>query len=537
MSLSLAAPSTLLAADQECLACHGEAGMKSGAGKSISIDPAKHAASAHGVLGCKDCHTDIKEFPHPKKIVKVHCATCHADEAKAFPSSVHSILGESACASCHGSVHELTTAESLTPGKCTECHAQEVKELKSSIHGQAAKNGDPDAPKCESCHGSIHAVKASSEAGSTVAPKNLPDTCAKCHSDTGFLSRHKIPVVHPVASYKASVHGRAVARGEQGATCSSCHGSHDIYPAIDPQSRVNHWKVADTCAQCHREIAREFDESVHGQAVKTGVRDAPVCVDCHGEHLIMDPKSAGSPLNAENVSAQTCGRCHGDPRLALRNDLPADRLPSYAESYHGLAIKEGRVTAANCASCHGVHSILRSSDPRSTVNAANLRKTCGVCHKGVVEAKFTIGRVHVATEAGENHPVVKWIRWTYWVLIPATLGFMLLHNLVDFLAKLVRRKPRRESGEVVLRMNLGFRIAHWGIMVSFPTLVFTGFALKYPESWWSKPLLLWESGVGVRGGLHRTAAIVMILATLYHFVHLALKKRDRSFLWAMIPTL
>ena len=537
LSVSLASASALPAADQECLACHGEAGMKSDAGKSISIDPAKHAASAHGVLGCKDCHTDIKEFPHPPRIVKVQCATCHADEAKAFPASVHSILGESACASCHGSVHELTTAESLIPGKCTECHAQEVKELKSSIHGQAAKNGDPDAPKCQSCHGPIHAVKASSEADSTVAPKNLPDTCAKCHSDTGFLSRHKIPVVHPVTSYKASVHGRAVARGEQGATCSSCHGSHDIYPAIDPQSRVNHWKVADTCAQCHKEIAREFDESVHGQAVKAGVRDAPVCVDCHGEHLIVDPKSAGSPLNAENVSAQTCGRCHGDPRLALRNDLPVDRLPSYAESYHGLAIKEGKVTAANCASCHGVHDILPSSDPRSTVNPANLRKTCGECHKGVAEAKFTIGRVHVATDRGENQPVVKWIRWTYWVLIPATLGFMLLHNLLDFLAKLVRRKPRRESGEVVLRMNLWFRVAHWGIMASFPTLVYTGFALKYPQIWWSKPVLLWESGVGVRGGLHRTAAIVMILATLYHFVHLALKKRDRSFLWAMIPTI
>jgi formate dehydrogenase gamma subunit len=537
LALSLSSASALLAADQECLACHGEAGIKSDAGKSISIDPAKHAASAHGVLGCKDCHTDIKEFPHPKKIVKVQCAQCHADEAKSVPASVHSMLSKPACASCHGNVHELTTSENLIPGECLDCHEQEVKELKSSIHGQAATNGDPDAPKCESCHGPIHAVKPSSQADSAVFRRNLPDTCAKCHSDSGFLSRHKIPVVHPVDSYKQSVHGRAVAFGKQAATCSSCHGSHDIYPAIDTRSKVNHWKVPETCAQCHQEIAREFNESVHGEAVKAGVRDAPVCVDCHGEHLIIDPRSPNSPLNAMNVSAETCGRCHGDPRLALRNDLPADRLPSYAESYHGLAIKEGKVTAANCASCHGVHSILRSSDPRSTVNAANLRKTCGVCHKGVVEAKFTIGRVHVATDAGPNHAVVKWIRWTYWVLIPATLGFMLLHNLVDLLSKLIRRKPRRESGEVVLRMNLWFRVAHWGIMVSFPTLVFTGFALKYPESWWSKPLLLWESGVGVRGGLHRTAAIVMILATLYHFVHLAMKKRDRAFVWAMIPTI
>jgi len=87
----------------------------------------------------------------------------------------------------------------------------------------------------------------------------------------------------------------------------------------------------------------------------------------------------------------------------------------------------------------------------------------------------------------------------------------------------------------VLRMNLWFRLAHWGIMASFPTLVVTGFALKYPESWWAKPLLLWEANAGVRGGLHRTAAILMILATAFHFVHLALKKGDRAFLAAMMP--
>jgi hypothetical protein len=40
---------------------------------------------------------------------------------------------------------------------------QEVKEFAESIHGQAASKGDPDAPKCESCHGSIHSVKAASE--------------------------------------------------------------------------------------------------------------------------------------------------------------------------------------------------------------------------------------------------------------------------------------------------------------------------------------------------------------------------------------
>ena len=524
--------------DEACLACHGAAGMKSEKGKDITVNPAKHAASAHAVLACTDCHISIKDFPHPAKIAKVECGTCHSDEVKAFSASVHAPLLETACASCHGSAHELVTAEKLAPAKCTECHAPEVKEFAESIHGQAASHGDPDAPKCESCHGSIHSVKAAGEPDSMVADLKLANTCAKCHSDPGFLSRHKIPVAHPVDSYKQSVHGRAVAAGStKAANCNDCHGNHDIYPARDARSRVNHWRVPETCAACHKEIAKTYDASVHGEAVRAGVKDAPACVDCHGEHLILSPKNPNSPVNAANVSAETCGRCHSSTRMALLYDLPADRVPSYADSYHGLALKGGRLTAANCASCHGIHNIFKSADARSTVNTVNLAKTCGQCHQGADQARYTIGPIHVQTGTGPNHPVVKWIRWTYWVLIPATLGFMLLHNLLDLLSKLIRRRPRHESGEVVLRMNLWFRVAHWGIMVSFPTLVVTGFALKYPDSWWARPLLMWEASTGVRGGLHRVAAVIMIAATVYHFAHLALKKRDRSFIWAMIPTI
>lgn len=72
-------------------------------------------------------------------------------------------------------------------------------------------------------------------------------------------------------------------------------------------------------------------------------------------------------------------------------------------------------------------------------------------------------------------------------------------------------------------------------MLSFPALVFTGFALTYPDSWWSAPLLLWGKQVAFRGLLHRTAAIVLLASTLYHLLHLALNRRDRRLLLAMLP--
>jgi len=121
------------------------------------------------------------------------------------------------------------------------------------------------------------------------------------------------------------------------------------------------------------------------------------------------------------------------------------------------------------------------------------------------------------------------------VLIPLTLGFMILHNLLDFFAKLIRRQPRHESNAQVSRMNRNFRIAHWGIILSFPTLVFTGFALKYPEAWWARPLLLWESHFAFRGAVHRAAAVLLIASTVYHMIHLAVVRRDRLFLKAMLP--
>jgi formate dehydrogenase gamma subunit len=521
--------------DESCLACHGQAGMTSTNGKSITINPEKHAASAHGILGCTDCHTTIKDYPHPAKVPNVKCATCHADEATHMSGSIHAALGAGACQSCHGDPHEVAEASQIAPAKCAQCHSDEVKDFRQSIHGQAAAAGDPDAPNCMSCHGPVHQIQSSSDAASTVAKKNMPDTCAACHSNQQFLSRHKIPFAHPVELYRQSVHGRAVASGDgAAASCSDCHGSHGILPAQDARSKINHWNLPATCGQCHSEIAKTYLESVHGEAMKAGVSAAPVCSDCHGEHLILEPKQPASLVNAARVSTVTCARCHNDERLALRYNLPSDRVPSYADSYHGLAMRGGSQSVANCASCHGVHNIFRSSDARSTVNTANLAKTCGNCHAGAGE-HFAIGPVHVQIATGPAHPVVKWIRWTYWVLIPMTLGFMILHNVLDLLAKLIRRQPRHDSGAQVTRMNRNFRIAHAGVILSFPTLVFTGFALKYPEAWWSRPILLWERHLAFRGAVHRGAAVILIASTLYHVIHLAIVRRDRLFLKAMFP--
>lgn len=479
--------------NEDCLGCHGDPSAARENGTSVVVPPDGFAKSIHGPMACVDCHTDLAtftDFPHASKLKKVDCGSCHEDAPK---------------------------------------------ELKASVHARVTAG--PDGPDCVSCHGNAHLVLPKSDPGSKVAKANLANTCGSCHSNPEFLARHKIPFARPVDAYRMSVHGRAVAKGSQeAASCSDCHGSHGVLGPRNEASKTNHWKVPETCGSCHKEIAKTYAESVHGQAVKAGIAGAPVCTDCHGEHTIAAPTEADSLVNPARVSSVTCARCHADERLAARYDLPTDKVPDYRDSYHGLAQRSGKQTVANCASCHGIHNILKSSDPRSTINAKNLPKTCGACHPGAGD-RFAIGSVHVKAAGGNEHFVVRWLRFIYLILIPLTLGGMLLHHLLDFFAKMRRRARHSGDDTEVVRMGLHFRIAHFLVILSFPTLVVTGFALTYPEAWWAAPLLGWETGQGFRGGLHRLAAIVLILSFAYHLVHLAVSKKDRVILRQMLPRL
>jgi formate dehydrogenase gamma subunit len=520
----------------DCLACHGEKRFKSDSGRSLHVDGARQKASVHGILACRDCHSDIKEYPHPKHVTGVECATCHVDEAAAVSKSIHgAVLGKDSCTSCHGDPHE-NQSPGTTPGQeCSACHSDVLQEFQSSVHGRQHANGSGAIATCQSCHGKTHAIVAREDPASPVSKHNLASTCGSCHANPQYLSQHVIPFARPVEAYRLSVHGRAVAAGNNAAaSCSDCHGVHGILPARDPKSKINHWNVPQTCGACHTQIRDTYLASIHGQAMREGVADAPVCTDCHGEHNILAPGEPQSLVNPARVSTVTCGRCHTDERLAKRYNLPLDKVPAYEDSYHGLAMRAGSQTVANCASCHGVHNIFPSNDPRSTVNSANLAKTCGACHPGA-GSTFAIGPVHVRPESASEHPVVRWIRIIYWVLIPLTVLFMVFHNAADFIAKLLRHEPRVETGQEVPRMNLHFRIEHWLVVVSFPVLVATGFALKFPESWWARPLVQWESRFAFRGTLHRVAAVVLIASLVYHAIHLIVSRRDRAIMRAMIP--
>ena len=537
-ALLLQAP--VLRAAEDCLTCHGpETGMVNSKGKAITVKPDAIQHSVHKDLHCVDCHAGAAKTGHTAATAAASCQTCHDDVAAKLTASAHAMLGDpkdsATCIACHG-VHDMAKPAARGAQLCATCHGDEVKLYSASIHGRAHAKLNGDAPTCQSCHGAAHQVVPSTDAKSPVNKTNLPDTCGQCHSNPALVAKYMFTVALPVEAYKQSVHGRAIQQGNmKAAACNDCHGVHDIQGATDPKSKILKQNVAATCGKCHGKIYDEYKESIHGQAVAAGVLQAATCTDCHGEHRILAPGNPESPVYLANVSQVTCSRCHANTQLMARFNVPASRVPTYEDSYHGLASRSGQQTVANCASCHGVHNIFPSRDPRSMVNKANLGKTCGKCHPDAGQ-RFTIGSVHtLAASSPAGGRALDFVKGFYLLAIPCILGFMALHNFLDWWRKARRVLEQYRRGHGQVRLTLNERTQHVLLLVSFSILVVSGFALKYPHSFWAEPLVRWEKNFPLRGWIHRLAGVVLMVGSVYHVIYLITKRDGRRWVKDMLP--
>jgi hypothetical protein len=243
----------------------------------------------------------------------------------------------------------------------------------ASDHGRAVAAGIQGSPSCSGCH-SEHNVRQSADTTAPTSRFNQASMCLKCHLDDPGVRKRVGPTGGFIADYEQSVHGMAVKMGSTAAaTCSDCHGSHDMRKGANPESKVARGNISSTCGTCHAAIREQYEYSIHGIALAKGVTASATCTDCHGEHKILrhnDPKAAIAP---QNVSAQVCSPCHTSVKLTSKYGLSADRFKSYNDSFHGLANQAGNIAVANCASCHGVHDIRPSSDSTSDSSSTSIR--------------------------------------------------------------------------------------------------------------------------------------------------------------------
>ncbi len=89
--------------------------------------------------------------------------------------------------------------------------------------------------------------------------------------------------------------------------------------------------------------------------------------------------------------------------------------------------------------------------------------------------------------------------------------------------------------DVLVRMNMAERIQHWLLILTFLTLMATGVPLFFYEFKFFKWILPSGRAFAVRGILHRTAAVVLILNLAWHASYTAFTARGRASFRSMIP--
>lgn len=185
-----------------------------------------------------------------------------------------------------------------------------------------------------------------------------------------------------------------------------------------------------TCLVCHDDAElkssagmtvyvspKPLAASVHGRA---GVR----CVGCHA-----DLKGFKDFPHAQSLEAVRCAGCHGDYARTSSGGV------------HGTSSPRLAAKPVLCKDCHGTHDVLPSSDPGSSVHAANRPGTCGKCHPGAT-ANFARGHVHELPASSGRSPAGV-VRLLYKVFIGVMAGFFLLYVGVDLLRRTRERWTKK----------------------------------------------------------------------------------------------
>ncbi len=248
------------AKSSSCVTCH--AGLD-----DQLLAPTTHwAADVHAGagLGCTDCHGGDPTADDPEASMS---------PAKGFKKSPGRLEIAGFCARCHS---DAVYMKRFNP----QARVDQLIEYRTSVHGKLNASGDPTPATCTDCHGA-HGVRPVSSPDSPVYATNVPETCARCHSDAALMAPYGIPT-DQLAEYRRSAHAAALyeAGDVSAPACNDCHGNHGATPP-GVQS------VANVCGQCHGREQTLFTASFKEKLFEDlGVAQ---CSVCHGHHQVLHP--------------------------------------------------------------------------------------------------------------------------------------------------------------------------------------------------------------------------------------------------------
>jgi len=366
--------------------------------------------------------------------------------------------------------------------------------FENSVHGRLT---------CTACHSDVTNIPHD--------PTPEPVDCAQsCHIEDPFSGT---PFSHATVSENlaASAHGLNDDEADDfKPSCKSCH----INPQQISTEGLIFSEVSSNCSKCHQ---------------PEGLTYAIKHMEFHGhshEFWTQERKMA------------VCANCHTDSTLV--GDVFKDNMvASFMDTYHGVGFTHGDERLPVCSDCHDYHSVFPQDDVRSTVHPLQVGETCGGigCHEDASDA-FVTGTMHFRY-TGWKSQILFWVKNVYILLIIGVIGFMILHNFLDFLKtrKVLKAHPMPPSSEqrFFLRLNKSERISHIIVFISFSGLAVTGGLLWIPPindvAWVPDWLFLGA----LRQWIHRTFAIALTAVSIYHIGYAIFTKRGRRLLMAMIP--
>jgi predicted CXXCH cytochrome family protein len=374
------------------------------------------------------------------------CAVCHPDVRVQSERSIH-VAEDVACVSCHGGDPGASSVAAAhrgrfrgkirrreVPALCASCHSDADKMspynlstdqyalYQTSHHGRALARGDEKAAVCTDCHG-VHEILGSDDARSSAFVANIPETCARCHSDGALMSAYGLSG-DPYADFVAGRHGEALLERQNASApgCARCHGAHGATPpGVGDINKV--------CGQCHSTARAYFLESPHRLAMEEA--GLPECASCHDHHRI-------SKANVATLDT-TCLECHeaGSEQV----DLAVQMKTLYTSASGDLETARGVVDRAREIPLYvedyearleeGYTSLVESLPAMHTVDLSVVEP--------LTERARSIGH-EVESEVRSKLEGRRWRRvglLVFWFYLIVTLG-----TLVRFRRRALRTTPR-----------------------------------------------------------------------------------------------
>ena len=393
-----------------------------------------------------------------------------------------------------------------------------------------------DPATCLGCH----STKISAAAfAASVHGKNA---CTSCHIEITDLTRHmkgevKVGKVHCERCHKkeTSEHFASI-HAQKDVHCADCHTDIHVHKYWKGDKRI----VVAKCVQCHDKES-SYRTSIHGKGVAAGNQDSAACNDCHNLHSI---KPLGDKTSHENREFHTkvCMKCHADEKLMKRNNVETVAVKSYMESYHGKNYRLGfPEKVAGCADCHTAHEVLPAKDPKSSVNDANLVKTCAQCHKNA-SALFTEYYPHAEHNDRERYPILFYTFIAMTGLLTGTFAVFWLHTLLWMFRGFVENREKADllaaghAVHVIPEGHLQYRrfnrlhvFLHILVITSFLGLSLTGLPLKFSDQAWAKMLMSIYGGSANAGFVHRICAGITFIyfgSAIYMSIHFLFIRKD-----------